>query len=314
MRKIKFPAIYIIVVIFVLLITYVLQSAGKGLVPELYWTYFRAAALFVLVFLLPLFNRRIRTIAHSVLKEEIRKKTLYVILLFMVLIVGIIHIFGKIAPGNQHIFVSELGLSGMTMFGLLFGIFMASTAIYKEMEKKTVYVMLSYPVSRQEIVMGKFIGNVISVTMFSCVLSAVFIMSLLLRFGFEKFEIMLVYSCIGLMMEFMVIVAIAITTSTLLSTISNFIFVFIIFVLGHMTEQIIHITSRVEADSIKSAGKILLKIIPDFSRFEFKDMLNLGEVVDVNTLISSFGYALLYCALMVSIGMLIFRKREVDRL
>jgi ABC-type transport system involved in multi-copper enzyme maturation permease subunit len=282
--------------------------------PELYWTYFRAAALFVLVFLVPLFNRKIRAIAQSVLKEEIRKKTLYVILFFMVLLVGIIHIFGKIAPGNQHLFISELGLSGMTMFGLLFGIFMASTAIYKEMEKKTVYVMLSYPVSRQEIVMGKFIGNVISVTLFSCVLSVVFILSLLLRFGFEKFELMLLYSCVGLMIEFMLIVAIAITTSTLLSTISNFIFVFIVFILGHMTEQITHITGRVEADSIKSAGNMLLKILPDFSRFEFKDMLNLGEVVDVNTLISSFGYALLYSAVMVSMGMLIFRKREVDRL
>ncbi len=313
MKKIKFPAIYIVIVISMLFITCILQSK-PGLMPELYWTYFKAAALFALVFLVPLFNRKIRAIAQSVLKEEIRKKTLYVILFFMVLLVGIIHIFGKIAPGNQHIFVSELGLSGMTMFGLLFGIFMASTAIYKEMEKKTVYVMLSYPVSRQEIVMGKFIGNVISVTLFSCILSVVFILSLLLRFGFEKFELMLLYSCIGLMIEFMLIVAIAITTSTLLSTISNFIFVFIIFVLGHMTEQITHITGRLEADPIKSAGNMLLKIIPDFSRFEFKDMLNLGQTVDVNTLISSFGYALLYSAVMVSMGMLIFRKREVDRL
>ncbi|MDD5644068.1 MAG: ABC transporter permease [bacterium] len=312
MKKVGFHTIYIAMAVFLLLIDCFLS--GKTELAQPYWVYLKAVSLSVLVFVFPLFNRRIRTIAYSVLKEEIRKKTLYVIVVFIVLIFGMIHVFGKIAPGNQHIFVSELGLSAMTMFGLLFGIFMASTAIYREMEKKTVYVMLSYPVSRQEIVMGKFIGNVGSVVAFSGILSVIFINSLLFRFGFEKFELMLLYSCLGLMMEFIVIVAIAITTSTLLSTVSNFIFVFIVFILGHMTEQIIHITGRVEADSIKRVGDAFLKIIPDFSRFEFKDMINLGQSVDINTLINLLGYALLYSAVIVSIGMLVFRKREVDRL
>ncbi|MCK4947692.1 MAG: ABC transporter permease subunit [Candidatus Aureabacteria bacterium] len=310
MRKIGFSVIYFVLVSVIFILNYTFEHTA--MVSYSFWNITRAVLLIFAVIVFPLLNRRIYSIAVTVLKEELRKKTLYVIFIFVALLVSLIHVFGKIAPANQHVFVGEMGLSGITLFGLLFGVFMSSTAMYKEMEKKTVYVLLSYPVSRQEIVMGKFIGNMISILLFSFLLSLIFVVSLLVRFG--PINSVIVYSCFALMLEFVVIVAIATTTSTMLSSTSNIVFVIIIFLLGHMTEKITHIASRLEAQRLKEAAEVFVRVLPDFKRFEFKDALSLGTVIEPSVIIASLSYALFYSAVALIIGMLIFRRREVDRL
>ena len=113
---------------------------------------------------------------------------------------------------------------------------------------------------------------------------------------------------------FVIIVAIAITTSTMLSTISNIVFVIIVYMLGHMTERIAHIASRVDSLPLKNAAAAFIKILPDFQKFEFKDALSLGTGIDVSMLVASLSYALLYSSILLIVGMVIFRRREVDRL
>src|SRR5665811_1463942 len=97
-------------------------------------------------------------IAVNTFKETIRDRVLAVIIVFALLMIVAGLWLGSISLCQQGRMMKDFGLVAVTGFGLVVAVFVAAGLVHKEVEKRTVFVLFSKPVSRTAFIAGKFIG------------------------------------------------------------------------------------------------------------------------------------------------------------
>src|SRR6266481_4120278 len=103
-------------------------------------------------------NSRIRFIAENTFREAVRDRVLYNLIAFSLLLTGAAVLVGQISIDIERLVVINLGLTAISLFGLVIAIFIGIGLVSKEIEKRTLYTVLSRPVRRWEFIVGKFFG------------------------------------------------------------------------------------------------------------------------------------------------------------
>src|SRR5262249_29518074 len=101
---------------------------------------------------------RIAAIAFNTFREAVRDRVLYNLIVFAVLIAGSALLFGQISVEIERIVVINLGLTAISIFGIVISIFIGISLVWKEIERKTLYTVLAHPVRRWEFLLGKYLG------------------------------------------------------------------------------------------------------------------------------------------------------------
>jgi ABC-type transport system involved in multi-copper enzyme maturation permease subunit len=99
-------------------------------------------------------------IAANVFKESVRDKVLYAIVLFAVLIIAASLLLGQLTAGQEVKIIKDLGLAAISLFGHFIAIFIGIGLVSKEVERRSIYALLAKPMSRTELLLGKFFGLV----------------------------------------------------------------------------------------------------------------------------------------------------------
>src|ERR1700761_1397894 len=103
-------------------------------------------------------NPRIAYIASNTFREAVRDRVLYNLIAFALLMSGAAILVGQISVGIERLVVINLGLTAISLFGIVIAIFIGIGLVAKEIEKKTLYTVLSRPVRRWQFIVGKFFG------------------------------------------------------------------------------------------------------------------------------------------------------------
>src|SRR5437667_1698591 len=103
-------------------------------------------------------NTRIFHIASHTFREAVRDRVLYNLIAFAVLMSGAAILVGQISIGIERLVVINLGLTAVSLFGIVIAIFIGIGLVSKEIDKRTLYTVLSRPVRRWEFLLGKFLG------------------------------------------------------------------------------------------------------------------------------------------------------------
>src|SRR4051794_22726014 len=101
---------------------------------------------------------RVSAIAFNTFREAVRDRVLYNLVFFAILMVGAALLFGQISVGIHLIVLINLGLTAISLFGIVIAIFIGIGLVSKEIEKRTLYTVLARPVRRWEFIVGKFFG------------------------------------------------------------------------------------------------------------------------------------------------------------
>src|SRR3954464_13827839 len=105
-------------------------------------------------------SSRVAAIAFNTFREAVRDRVLYNLVIFAILMVGAALLFGQISVGIHLIVLVNLGLSAISIFGVVIAIFIGIGLVSKEIDKRTLYTVLARPVRRWEFILGKFLGLV----------------------------------------------------------------------------------------------------------------------------------------------------------
>lgn len=97
-------------------------------------------------------------IALNTFREIIRNKFLYIILFFAFLFILFSLALGKLTIGEGEKVIVDFGLAMIEIFGIFGIIFIGSQLLFKEVEGKTIFLILSKPIRRHEFILGKFFG------------------------------------------------------------------------------------------------------------------------------------------------------------
>ena len=118
--------------------------------------------------------RVIRHVAVNVFKESVRDKVLYNLVVFAVLLISMSYLIGQLTAGQDMKIIKDLGLASISIFGLAIAIFIGIGLVWKEVEKRSIYALLSKPMRRSDLILGKYCGLVLTLVINVAVMTIAF--------------------------------------------------------------------------------------------------------------------------------------------
>jgi ABC-type transport system involved in multi-copper enzyme maturation permease subunit len=115
---------------------------------------------------------RVSVVALNTFREAVRDRVLYNLVFFALLLMAAAVVVGQISIGIEQIVIINLGLSAISVIGLLMAVFIGVGLVSKEMDKRTLYALLAKPVRRWEFLLGKFGGLLLTQTINTAAMSA----------------------------------------------------------------------------------------------------------------------------------------------
>jgi ABC-type transport system involved in multi-copper enzyme maturation permease subunit len=115
---------------------------------------------------------RIYAIALNTYREAVRDRVLFGVLVFAAAVLALTLALGELSLDQQMRVVTDLGLASISLFSVVIAIFLGSSLLYKEIERKTLYVILPKPIARFEFLLGKYFGIVVTTAVFIAIMGA----------------------------------------------------------------------------------------------------------------------------------------------
>lgn len=283
----------------------------------------------------------IGAIARITLTEALRQKTLNVVILFSLVLLGGSDFFTQFSFQEEFKFLKDLAYAVISISGLLVALMGAAQLIPAEIERRTLYTTLSKPVRRFEFVLGKYFGLLMLLTLIVAIMSAVFCAVLLWKEAritgemvsavsgpLDEGQTKLVESvrqqardpgmiqAIGLIWcKLAVIAAISVFFSTIAtSTIFIVSTTLMIYFTGHLQAIARQLWLHEEASPALLKKAVLAAVswlIPDFQAFNLIDEIIAGNKILWTDTASIMLYSLLYVVIVLAVAGLVFEEREL---
>jgi ABC-type transport system involved in multi-copper enzyme maturation permease subunit len=269
---------------------------------------------------------RILALAGITFREGIRNRSVFGILLFSFFILGLnIAVAGFFMRDIGKV-STDMNLSALSFAGLLLVFFVGINLIAKDIDKKTIQLVLSKPISRMEYVWGKFFGiqlfiavSLVILVVFSS--GTMFLLQHIYHDYFGQFSWPVFYlACFFILVKLSVLSSIVVFFSSL--TTSSFItlmFSICVYLMGVSVEDVVfYLRSHLAAEglaiseSFQGVVEFISYVVPNFSAFDFKVEAAHGLGVGWERIGLSLGYGVSYLVLMLVFASLLFRRREFN--
>ncbi len=251
---------------------------------------------------------KIRAIALNTFKEAIRDRILYLLLFFAAVSLLFSRFLALLTVGDRVKIIRDVGLSSISIFGVLMAILIGTGLVYKEIDKKTIYTLLSKPIHRYQFLLGKFLGLII--TLFIMLFFMSFIFMALVFFHTFKIEWNLLIPVFFVFFELCLITAVAILFSCFSTPILSSIFSLAFYLIGHLSWGLEGLIQKMKPGAGKILAQILYTFLPDLENFNFKTEIVQHLPIPSKIFIISTLYGLFYTLFILALAMLIFRRRN----
>ncbi len=131
--------------------------------------------------------RTLGWIAMNGFRESVRDKVLYNLAAFAILLMGTSYLLGQLTAGQDLKIMKDLGLSAMAVFGLFMAVFIGIGLVSKEVERRSIYNLMAKPIQRYQVVLGKYAGLVVTLTVNVIIMTvALYLVLWIRRLGRER--------------------------------------------------------------------------------------------------------------------------------
>jgi ABC-type transport system involved in multi-copper enzyme maturation permease subunit len=259
--------------------------------------------------------RRIGVIALNTFREAIRNKILYALVFFAVALILASVAVARLSLHEEQRVVEDLGLGATSLFGVLIAVFIGVNLVYKELEKKTVYILIPKPIYRWQFLVGKYVGTGLTMGVLIGFMALVFFAVLLLMGTGPR--IVLIKALWLYFVEVMVISAVALFFSSFSSPFLSGLFTLLVFVVGRLTAELRDILTRVDDVVLTVLAKAALVVSPDLHVFNVSGAAVGGKWISVHGDFVTFGYVaqatlygVLYSTIVLLLAVALFRRRD----
>lgn len=255
----------------------------------------------------PSFVKNILVVAKNTFKESVRDKVFYALFAFAFVAITFTIFLGSISLDETLHVVRSLGLAGIYLFGLLITIFLGTSLMYKEIERRTLYFILSKPISHGQVVVGKFLGLFASVALSIVGMALVYLGVVWYSgSGFDKLGLLAIFYEI---LEIGLLIALTVFFSTFSKPLPSMVYALLVIYIGHSLGMLVEFTKRgsVFAHNFVQA---LYYILPNLEKFNIRDLVLYGGAPSLSATLLVVLYATLYTTVLLIGGALLLQKRE----
>lgn len=265
--------------------------------------------------------RTIGLIAGAVFKESVRDRVPYAMVVFAVLLMAASFLIGQMTAGQDMKIIKDLGLAALSLFGLFIAVFIGIGLVSKEVEKKSVFGVLSKPMSRTEFILGKYAGLVMTLGVNLAVMTVAYFLVLAYmqsiagaseRAGWPAPALdprLLI--AIGLIFaELMIVTAVALFFSTFSSPLLSAMLTIGLWVAGHFNADLRNFETVVDSAPVAWLARGAYYVLPNLAPFDVKAEAVYGMPIAMGSVGFTLVYAVIYIAILLTAAVAIFRRRD----
>lgn len=255
---------------------------------------------------------RIAVIALNTFREAVRDRVLYNLIVFALLIVGASVLFGQISLEINRIVLINLGLTTISLFGIVIAILIGIGLVSKEIEKRTLYTVLgARPVRRWEFLAGKFLGLVMTLVVNAALMSIGFFAAVMyVSQGLKAADWQLLVAIYFILLQFVMITALALLFSTFTTPVFSSVFAFAVFAIGTMAEDL-----RGFADIASGATRWMMTaaayLVPNFSALNVISQVAHDIPVEPRLIVLNTLYVAVYTLAVLTASVWFFERRNL---
>jgi ABC-type transport system involved in multi-copper enzyme maturation permease subunit len=254
---------------------------------------------------------RVASIALHTFKESVRERVLYNLVVFALLLIGAAILFGSISVGIEQIILVNLGLSSISVFGLLMAIFIGIGLVWKEIDKRTIFSILSKPVRRGEFILGKYLGLMLTLIINTGIMTLGFYAALFYqKRTLAASDLVALEAVYFILLQLAIVVGLALLFSCISTPVLSAVFTFSLYVVGNFLDDIRWFGQETGSPLVESLTSGIYYLLPNFSNFNVISQIAHQERVPSYLLMSNSLYALLYVSILLAGAILVFEERE----
>jgi ABC-type transport system involved in multi-copper enzyme maturation permease subunit len=258
--------------------------------------------------------RVIGHVAVNVFKESVRDRVLYNLVVFGALLIGASYLIGQLTAGQDVKIIKDLGLAAIATFGLLIAVFIGIGLVWKEVERRSIYALLSKPVRRYEFVLGKYAGLALTLLVNVAIMTVAFyavLAYLSAQFPASQATDPRMLLAIALIyLELLLVTAIALFFSTFSGPFLAAALTFGLWVIDHFNADLRNFESVVESRTAAYLARGLYYVLPNFAAFDVKAQAVQGLPIPPLYVAVTATYGVVYIALLLTAAVVVFSRRD----
>ncbi len=267
-------------------------------------------------------------------KEIKNSKIFYAFLIFALILVSGSYFVSQTSFIGQGRIMVDFSIFAITIFNIFIGIFIGSSVVYDDIEKKSIFLTIARPLKRTHYLIGRFLGLTAAIVFSTITMMLIFYFVLLIMHEYVvpvKFSAMyslpqpLIIQALFIIMASVFISVIALFFSLITSKSLASIFTILIFFIGNISSKM---NDLVMPDKRVVDGKIIIvhqanqalkgivhfiyTVLPNFSIFNISSEAAYKIPILANSILYRVVYALCYTALIFTVSAFIFAKKDIS--
>lgn len=265
--------------------------------------------------------RIIGHVALNVFKESVRDKVLYNLVVFAVLLIAVSYLLGQLTAGQDVKIIKDLGLAAIATFGLLIAVFIGIGLVWKEVERRSIYSLLSKPIRRHEFVLGKYAGLGLTLLVNVAIMTVAFYA--VLAYMNTQFpenvraawpapatDPGMLRAVALVFVELLLVTAIALFFSTFSGPFLAAALTFGLWIIGHFNADLRNFEAVVDSRAAAYAARALYYVLPNFAAFDVKTQVVYALPVPASYVAMTALYGVVYIAMLLTGSVMIFARRD----
>ena len=256
--------------------------------------------------------KRAGVVALNTFREAVRDRVLYNLVFFALLMIVSAIFVGEISIGVEEMVIKSLGLSAISLIGLLIAVFIGVGLVSKEMDKRTLYALLAKPVRRWEFLLGKFGGLVLTLAVNTLAMAVgLFAALLYVKQHLQSFDAVLLVAIYFILLKLMLVVALALLFSCYSTPLLAILYTTALYVAGLFVEDMRTFHSATTGAEASGLLRVLSYLLPNFENFDVMAAAAHGRAIPGALIMQNTAYAAVYCAIVLLIAVAVFSKRNL---
>lgn len=247
-------------------------------------------------------------IAWNGFREARRNRVTVVVGVFLAVLLLSSQLVTEVTVTTLERVLTDFGLGTMSLILVFLAIFLSTGLLSREIERKTIYLMVTKPVSRSTFLLGRVAGNMIALTAVLVGMSVLFFIQLKI-FGAEL-RMAQGIALLGLWVELLVLTSAGVLMSSFAGSTVSAVTTVGLYLAGHLAPDLYNLSGKSDGGALRTVGRFIYYLLPNLDRLNFRPQAAYQLTVEGGALLSSLAYGVIWSAVLLALAVTIFNRRD----
>ncbi len=240
-------------------------------------------------------------------QEWLRLKFFHVVVFLSFFYIGLSYLLGSLSFVEHQRLIFDFGLAGLEISTLLIAAFISTHALYRDIDRKTILVLLARPIPRWHLLVG-YLGSLVLLNLILTTVLGVVLFSFLEK---NAYALTLFVSIVTILLKSIVITSFGILCSVLARAMFGFVITMAYWMMAYSIPDLQYFAKKLDNTVLIYLARGLDYLIPNFYAFNWKNYHFIRADLNINDILWSWSHCFGWILFLLFLSSVAFRKKEI---